>query len=256
MIVITYKQNNISNSTSNNTSNITKEVYSDSLNEYQKSVDRIAKYKSNYRYVSDQSIRETTSYMDTNISPESLQIKEETGEVLKEQYYERKNNSILLMVNRVRKKRFMFDEAELKVRYIQLHDQTSDQLDQTQHQKQQYRYLKLVKPKFTGCYIQSCLLPIQKKKRSDQSKQRKQSAEQIILRGQTFLLKENSAEEPLDCMIAKKDKNPYSQTRLFTTVYIPVKEFKSLEDMEEDIKRTRGRLNQSEMKQLLSDLQG
>ena len=189
--------------------------------------------------------------MDTNISPESLQIKEETGEVLKEQYYERKNNSILLMVNRVRKKRFMFDEAELKVRYIQLHTQ-SLQSDHTQ----QYRYLKVVKPKFTGCYIQSCLLPVQKKKRADQSKQRKQPAEQIILRGQTFLLKENSAEEPLDCMVVKNEQNPYSQTRLFTTVYIPVKEFKSLEDMEEDIKRTRGRLNQSEMKQLLSDLQG
>ena len=247
MIAITYKQN----STSNNISNSTKEVYSDSLNEYQKSVDHIDKYKSNYRYVSDQSIRETTSYMDTNISPESLQIKEETGEVLKEQYYERKNNSILLMVNRVRKKRFMFDEAELKVRYIQLHTQ-SLQSDHTQ----QYRYLKVVKPKFTGCYIQSCLLPVQKKKRADQSKQRKQPAEQIILRGQTFLLKENSAEEPLDCMVVKNEQNPYSQTRLFTTVYIPVKEFKSLEDMEEDIKRTRGRLNQSEMKQLLSDLQG
>ena len=62
-------------------------------------------------------------------------------------------------------------------------------------------------------------------------------------------------DEPLDCMIGKKDKNPYSQTRLFTTVYIPVSEFRRLEDMEKDINRTQGRLNQSEMKQLLSEVQ-
>lgn len=230
-----------------NHNNITKEVYSDSLNEYQKSVDHIAKCKSNYRYVSDPSIKETTSYMNTDISPENVQIKEETVEIIKETYYERRNNSIKIQENKVRREKFVFNEAELRVRYIKLHIQ-SPQSDHTQ----QYRYLKVVEPKFIGCYIQSNMLPVREKKKGEQ---RKQPAGRIILRGQTFLLKENNMDEPLDCMIGKKDKNPYSQTRLFTTVYIPVNEFNSLEDMEKDINKTQGRLIQSEMKQLLSDLQ-
>lgn len=229
-----------------NHNNITKEVYSDSLNEYQKSVDHIAKCKSNYRYVSDPSIKETTSYMNTDISPENVQIKEETVEIVKETYYERRNNSIKIQENKVRREKFVFNEAELKVRYIKLHIQSPDQT-------QQYRYLKVVKPKFIGCYIQSNMLPVREKKKGEQ---RKQPAGRIILRGQTFLLKENNVDEPLDCMIGKNDKNPYSQTRLFTTVYIPVNEFSSLEDMEKDISRTKGRLNKTEMKQLLSELQG
>ncbi len=228
-----------------NHNNITKEVYSDSLNAYQKSIDHIAKCKSNYRYVADPSIKETTSYMNTDISPESVQIKEETMEIIKETYYERRNNSIKIQENKVRREKFVFNEAELRVRYIKLHISSPDQTNQ-------YRYLKIVKPKFIGCYIQSDLLPVQKKKKGEQ---RKQPAGRIVLREQTFLLKENNMDEPLDCMIGKKDKNPYSQTRLFTTVYIPVSEFRRLEDMEKDINRTQGRLNQSEMKQLLSEVQ-
>lgn len=234
-----------------NHNNITKEVYSDSLNEYQKSVDHIAKCKSNYRYVSDPSIKETTSYMNTNISPENVQIKEETAEIVKETYYERRNNSIKIQENKVRREKFVFNEAELRVRYIKLHIQ-SQSPSQLPDQTQQYRYLKVVKPKFIGCYMQSNMLPVREKKKGEQ---RKQPAGRIILRGQTFLLKENNVDEPLDCMIGKKDKNPYSQTRLFTTVYIPVSEFRRLEDMEKDINRTQGRLNQSEMKQLLSEVQ-
>ena len=79
------------------------------------------------------------------------------------------------------------------------------------------------------------------------------STGRIVLRGQTFLLKENSSEEPIDCMRAKNEKNPYNKTKLFTTVYIPVKTYDNLEEMQKNINKSR-RLSTEELKELLSDI--
>ncbi len=219
-----------------------KEVYTDSMEDYQKSVNHITEYQNLYKYVADPALREVISYADTDISSKNVFVKENIVNIIKEQYYERKNGSTLLVFNRVRKKKFVFDDAEIKIRYIEVIENNTEQ--------EKRKYLKIAKIKFTGCYIQCDLLPMRRRKKGETIKH---SAERIILRGQTFLLKENSSEEPVDCMRAKNEQNPYDKTKLFTTVYIPVKAYDSLEEMQKNIKKG-GRLSTEELKELLSDI--
>lgn len=218
-----------------------KDVYADSIEDYQKSVNHITEYQNLYKYVADPALREVISYVDTDMSTKNVFVKENIVNIIKEQYYERKNGSNLLVFNRVRKKKFIFDDAEIKIRYIEVIENGTEQEKQ--------KYLKIAKVKFNGCYVQCDLLPIKKKK----GKAVEHSTERIVLRGQTFLLKENSSEEPIDCMRAKNEQNPYSKSKLFTTVYIPVKAYDSLEEMQKSIRKG-GRLSTEELKELLSDI--
>lgn len=218
-----------------------KEVYTDSMEDYQKSVNHITEYQNLYKYVADPALREVISYADTDMSSKNVFVKENIVNIIKEQYYERKNGSVLLILNRAIKKKFIFDDAEIKIRYIEVIE------NDTEEEKR--KYIKIAKIKFTGCYVQCDLLPIKRKK----GKTIEHLTERIVLRGQTFLLKENSSEEPIDCMRAKNEQNPYSKTKLFTTVYIPVKAYDSLEETKADIRKG-GRLSKEEIKELLSDI--
>ena len=219
-----------------------KEVYTDSMEDYQKSVNHITEYQNLYKYVADPALREVISYVDTDMSNKNVFVKENIVNIIKEQYYERKNGSTLLVFNRVRKKKFVFDDAEIKIRYIEVIENNTEQ--------EKRKYLKIAKVRFNGCYIQSDLLPMRRRKKGETIKH---STERIVLRGQTFLLKENSSEEPVDCMRAKNEQNPYSKSKLFTTVYIPVKAFANLEETKADIRKG-GRLSTEELKELLSDI--
>lgn len=224
-----------------------KDVYADSIEDYQKSVNHITEYQNLYKYVADPALREVISYADTDMSSKNVFIKENIVNIIKEQYYERKNGSVLLILNRIRKKKFIFDDAEIKIRYIEVIENNTEE---EKRKSDQRSYLKIAKVKFNGCYIQSDLLPMRRRKKGETIKH---LTERIVLRGQTFLLKENSSEEPIDCMRAKNEQNPYNKTKLFTTVYIPVNAFDSLEEMQKNIKKG-GRLSTEELKELLSDI--
>lgn len=226
--------------------NNNKEIFSDSLAEYQETIDYINEYKNTYKYVADPEMRSVISYICSDITEPSGRIQdiieESNIEIIGEHTYERHNGHILLLKNKVKKIRFLFDNAEIKVRYIREESKSSDQTGD--------RLKKIVKIKFIGCCINEQLREKHKKKKGEKAII---SLQRIVLRERTFLLKKHNSNEPIDCIIKKGDYNPYSETKLFTMVYIPVLTFKNMKELEEDMK-SKKRLTNEDFRRILGNI--
>lgn len=217
---------------SNLEDNTREEVYADSLIDYRATVNKIIEIQNIYRYIQGPD-RKMVSNITTNLSPEYVYIHDDDKiEIIKEMTYKRRNNGWLIRESAFEPDYLNFKELTIHERFIQV----------TSGDKE--RYLKIAKVLMQGACVTNTPAGM---------RVRPMSAIRAVVRGQTFLLKDCMTDEPLDSGFCEGEPNPFELSKIYSKVYIPVKEYEDYRAMASEAINAK-RLSIDELKYLFKNV--